>query len=69
MTISDRVHACVAALSFNKPAVLVGDWGERAELFQKLKIEKKNNVFLPTLENQINQEYTLYIDWIKDVFK
>ena len=69
LTISDRVHACVAALSFNKPAVLVGDWGERAELFQKLKIEKKNNVFLPTLENQINQEYTLYIDWIKDVFK
>ena len=69
LTISDRVHACVASLSFNKPAMLVGDWGERAELFQRFNIQKVNNVILPTLEQQINQEYIEYVNWIKNVFK
>ena len=68
LTISDRIHACVAALSFNNPAMLIGDWGERAELLNKFDLQKTNNVLLPNSSKQIDHEYENYIAWLKKVF-
>ena len=54
-TLSDRIHACVLSLSYGNSSLLVGEW-DRADLFERLKINSIGKVMLPPEEDAINKE-------------
>lgn len=63
LTVSDRVHACVAALSYGKPAVLVGKW-DRAALFDRLQLRKDGVCYLAPGRDQLEDEYERFTSWL-----
>lgn len=63
LTVSDRVHACVAALSYGKPAALVGKW-DRATLFDRLQLRKNGVCYLAPGRAQLKDEYEQFTYWL-----
>lgn len=64
LTISDRVHACVAALSAGRPAVLVGSW-DRAGLFSRLDLDVVDGCMLPPSREVLESEYSQFKCWLR----
>ncbi|MBC8505952.1 MAG: polysaccharide pyruvyl transferase family protein [Chloroflexi bacterium] len=65
LTISDRIHACVASLSFGNPAIVCGKW-DRIDLMSRMGIGKKGLYLLPPSREQIKKEYQNFSSWLSN---
>jgi len=68
ITLSNRVHACVATLSYGKPALLFSKT-RRAKLFERLRLSKivEEPVHLP--KESLIEEKTNMVNFIKGCFQ
>jgi hypothetical protein len=63
LVISDRVHACVAALSFGRPAFFLGK-SPRAELFERAGAAVSNSGVLHLSGEALEGEYRRFCGWL-----
>ena len=66
--VSDRVHACAAALAYGHPARLVGD-NDRVGIFSRMGILRdKGGVMVPLPENEYNIRISEFSSYLERVF-
>lgn len=68
LTISDRVHACIATLSFGNPARLVSST-ERQRLFRRVDLGEISEAVRSIDRDVVRQEKEDYIEFIRSVYE
>lgn len=63
-TVSDRVHSCVATLSFGSPARLITKTG-RASLFDRVNLSDIRDRFVTLDMDMLDREYEDYMHFLK----
>ena len=66
LIVSDRVHSVVLGLAYGVPSVLCGKW-DRSALFDRLKLDKINNCYIPPKALYIKNELDAYKNWLKNL--
>jgi hypothetical protein len=66
--VSDRLHACVAGLSYGVPARMIGHT-HRARLLERMGVERAENGFMTLPPERIRQEYSAMRDWVADALQ
>ena len=66
--LSDRVHACVAALAFGKPAMFFGNT-PRSKLFSRVGVEDINKRPVMLNEDFMKREKMNMLNYVKDIIK
>jgi hypothetical protein len=61
--LAKRVHACVAALSYGKPAMLFFDT-KRARLFDRLGLSDVRNRLVTLEKTKLDEEYQHFVDFL-----
>jgi hypothetical protein len=64
--VSDRLHACVAGLSYGVPACMVGHT-HRARLLERMGVDRTSGGFMTVPPDRLLQEYSAMQDWLKRV--
>ena len=67
--VSDRVHACAAALAYRHPARLLGD-NDRIGIFARMGIKRSTNgVMMPMSESSYREEVEAFAGYLSNFFR